>query len=241
MKSLEKEKQSSNEKANILVNNFDDLLKSVKKQVPIFYFLQEKYDFKGEILELGAGSCWFSALVSKLPEVEKVYALDLSEDLLDKIGKKVIKQLEGNCKKIKFVVSDFHKMSFNNNKFDIIICDASLHHTQNLPVLLKETSRVLKNDGFLLAIREPIKTVPYFLKFKKFRREEAKKGSTENIYSKSEWKKHFSEAGFELGLFEEFNKNDTTIRLAKIPLFKVFNGILSSRYYLFAKKIKSKL
>lgn len=53
--------------------------------------------------------------------------------------------------------------------------------------------------------------------------------------------KKVSETGFELGFFEEFNKNDMTTKLAKIPLFKVFNGILSSRYYLFAKKIKSKL
>jgi len=91
---------------------------------------KKKYNFKGEVLELGAGSCWFSALISKTPEIKNIYALDISEELLKTIGNKIIVSLKGNKEKIKFVNANFHKLPFDNNKFDVVVCDASLHHAQ---------------------------------------------------------------------------------------------------------------
>ena len=230
------EKESSRKKAIELSHNFNSFLRVIKRRIPIFRFLQKKYNFKGEVLELGAGSCWLSALMSKLAKVEKIYTLDISGDLLETIGNKVIGNLKGEKRKIKFIVSDFHKLPFNDNKFDIVVCDASLHHAQNLPVLLKEINRVLKNEGYLIAIREPIKTFFYQCNLKKFGRAEMKQGATENIYSKREWKKYFNQAGFKMDFFEEFNKNDIKTKLFKNFPLKLFNGILFSRYYFFARK-----
>lgn len=238
MNDLKTEVEASHKKVFYLSRNYDLFLKSIKKRVPIFYFLQQKYNFKGEILELGAGSCWFSALISKIPKVQNIYALDISKELLETIGNKVIIDLKGNREKIKFINADFHKLPFTDNKFDIIVCDASLHHAQNLPVLLKEANCVLKNDGLLIAIREPLKSFLYSCNLKKFGRKEIKKGATENIYSKTEWKKCFEQAGFELSFLEEFNKNDKKTKTLKTFILKPFNGILFSRYYLFAVKIK---
>ena len=230
------EKESSHKKAMKLSRNFNSFLKSVKRRIPIFRFLREKYNFKGEVLELGAGSCWLSALISKEPEVKEVYALDISKKLLETVGNKIIDVLKGERQKIKFVVSDFHKLPFGSNKFDIVICDASLHHAQNLPLLLAEANRVLKNGGFLIAIREPIKSFLYQYNLKKFGRKEIKQGATENIYSKKEWKKYFNQAGFEMDFFEEFNKNDIKTKLFKNSFLKLFNSVLFSRYYFFARK-----
>ena len=112
------------------------------------------------------------------------------------------------------------------------------NHAQNLPVLLKEINRVLKDNGFLIAIREPIKSLLYRYDLRKFGRKETKQGATENIYSKTEWRKYFNQAGFELNFFEEFNRNDQKTKIFKIPIFRLFNGILFSRYYFFAVKIK---
>ena len=238
MNDLKAEKKSSCKKAFYLSHNYDSFLKSINQCAPIFYFLKKKYNFNGEVLELGAGSCWLSALMSKISEIKNVYALDISKELLETIGSKVIIDLEGEKEKIKFVSADFHKLPFDDNRFDIVVCDASLHHAQNLPVLLKEVKRVLKSNGFLIAIREPMKSLLYYCNPKKFGRKEIKQGATENIYSKTEWKKYFNQAGLKLNFFEEFNKNDKKTNIFKTSIFKLFNGVLFSRYYFFAIKDK---
>lgn len=240
MNNLETEIISSRKKVFYLSHNYDSFLRSIQKRVPIFYFLKKKYNFKGEVLELGAGSCWLSALISRNAEIKNVYAVDISKELLETIGNKVIVDLEGNKEKIKLISADFHKLPFADNKFDTIVCDASLHHAQNLSILLKETDRVLKNNGSLIAVREPIKSLLHYYNLRRFGKKEVKKGATENVYSKTEWKKYFDQAGFELNFFEEFNKNDKKTNIFKIPFFRSFNGILFSRYYFFATKNKKR-
>ena len=240
MNNLETEIESSRKKVFYLSHNYDSFLRSIQKRVPIFYFLKKKYNFKGEVLELGAGSCWLSALISRNAEIKNVYAVDISKELLEIIGNKVIVDLEGNKEKVKLISADFHKLPFADNKFDVIICDASLHHAQNLPILLKEIDRVLKNNGSLIAIREPIKSLLHCYNLRRFGRKEEKEGATENIYSKTEWKKYFDQAGFKLNFFREFNKNDKKTNILKIPFFRLFNGILFSRYYFFATKNKKR-
>lgn len=237
---LIEEKEYSNKKALGIKNNFDRFLKEIIKQrVPIFYSLCKKYDFKGEILELGAGSCWLSAQISKIPEVKNIYALDVSYDLLKIVGNKIIDYLGGERKKIKFVCADFNKIPFIDNKFDIIVIDASLHHAKDLPCLLKEVNRVLKKDGFLIAIREPIESFLHFLNLKKFGKNEIRKGATENIYSKKHWRKYFKQAGFDLYFVEDFSKGDIKTISLKMPLIRFLNGILFFRYHFFVKKYKS--
>ncbi|MEA2098117.1 MAG: class I SAM-dependent methyltransferase [Patescibacteria group bacterium] len=236
MNDIETEIKSSHKKTIYLSHNYDSFLKSVQARAPIFYFLKKKYNFKGEVLELGAGSCWLSALMSKIPEVKNVYAVDISKELLERIGNKVIVDLRGNKEKIKLISADFHKLPFADNKFDVIICDASLHHAQNLPIFLKEANRVLKEDGFLVAVREPIKSFLHYYNLREFGKKEIGVGATENIYSKTEWKKYFDQTGFELNFFEEFNKVDKKTNILRVPFLKSFNGILFSRYYFFATK-----
>jgi ubiquinone/menaquinone biosynthesis C-methylase UbiE len=107
-----------------------------------------------------------------------------------------------------------------------------------LPVLLKEANRVLKNNGFLIAVREPIKSLLYRYDLRKFGRKEIKRGATENIYGKRKWKKYFDQAGFKLNFFEEFNKNDKKTNIFKTSIFRLFNGVLFSRYYFFVIKNK---
>ena len=61
-----------------------------------------------------------------------------------------------NGKKINYVTPEISgKISFENNKFDLITCFGVLHHIPNVTFVLSEFSRTLKKDGYLL-IREPI-------------------------------------------------------------------------------------
>jgi len=234
---LAKEIAHSSKKTNWIKNNFDVFLKDINNcRLPIFDNLQRKYNFFGEVLEVGAGSCWLSALISKTPGVRKIYALDISRDLLETIGADIICRLNGNKEKIEFINADFNNLPFENNKFNIAVCDASLHHAQNSSILLKEISRILKAGGFLIAIREPIKPLIYWRKFGK---SEIAKGATENIYSKREWKRYFKEAGLSLNIVEDFSQNDFKTSVFRLFLFRFLNGILFSRYHFFAKKCNS--
>ncbi|MBU4338870.1 methyltransferase domain-containing protein [Patescibacteria group bacterium] len=233
---IAKEIAYSSKKTNWIKSNFDVFFKEIECRLPIFNNLREKYNFHGEILEIGAGSCWLSALISKTPGIRKIYALDISRDLLEMIGADIICRLNGNKEKIEFINADFNNLPFENNKFNIVICDASLHHAPNLSILLKEIFRVLKAGGFLIAIREPIKPL---ICWRKFGKSEIAKGATENIYSKREWKKYFKEAGLILDITEDFSQDDFKTSAFRIFPFRFLNGILFSRYCFFAKKCNS--
>lgn len=233
---LQREIKYSSKKADWIKYNFDVFSEDIHRRLPIFHSLKSKYDFHGKILEIGAGSCWLSALLSKIPAVRKVYALDISKDLLEMAQRNIINRLNGDKSKIEFINADFNSLPFKDNEFDIIVCDASLHHSSDPALLAKEIGRVLRNDGFLIAVREPIKPILYFRNFGK---NEIAKGATENIYSKKEWKKYFKEARMTLSIIESFSQEDFKTNLFKVFPFRLLNGVLFSRYYFYASKFKN--
>ena len=56
-------------------------------------FLRQKcgLEFRGRMLEIGAGGAWLSAEISKLPKVVEVIAVDASPRLLKERAPKVFK------------------------------------------------------------------------------------------------------------------------------------------------------
>ena len=54
---------------------------------------------RGKIIDVGAGTCWATARLSKLPEVTEVVALDLSEQFLTTVGGRIISKLSGQKRK----------------------------------------------------------------------------------------------------------------------------------------------
>lgn len=191
---------------------------------------------KGQGLELGAGSCWFSSEVSKIKEVKKIYCVDFSEYLLQKIAPKIMKFLDAKTEKITRVIGDFNSLRFEDNTFDFILVDAALHHATDLTSMLREARRVLKKRGCLIAIREPI--VPLFRPWtrSKFGLEDKKFGITENIYSMKEWRQYFQDAGFKLELIPFIPKRNFKYKLISMIPFKWLNGLIFTHYIFKAKK-----
>ncbi|MFA5953748.1 MAG: class I SAM-dependent methyltransferase [Candidatus Pacearchaeota archaeon] len=59
-------------------------------------------------------------------------------------------------KKIKYISpSSKGNLKFKNNTFDLITCFGTLHHIPNVSYVLKEMSKVVKKNGYIL-LREPI-------------------------------------------------------------------------------------
>lgn len=99
-----------------------------------------------KILEVGAGTCQLSNYLS-IDTNNKITAFDLNFNSL-KLGKYFAKQ--NGIKNVDFVCGDIFDNIFEDNYFDIVICNGVLHHTKNTQEALKESIRYLKKDGHVL-------------------------------------------------------------------------------------------
>lgn len=104
--------------------------------------------------------------------------------------------------------------------------------------LLKELHRILKDDGIIIAVREPIlPSLPILQQIKKMRfgRRQIAQGDIENTYTISEWTSHFKKTGFHVDFHNAYNstKKDSFLK----SYLNLYNGILYNRKYLIARKI----
>ncbi len=110
---------------------------------------------KGRAIDLGAGTCWTTAKLSKLEQVNGVVAFDLSERFLQQVGTRIIRHLEGEVEKISFGVGSFNQLPFPSESFDCAFLVAAVHHSLSPIKLLLETRRILKKDGTLIIVECP--------------------------------------------------------------------------------------
>lgn len=113
-------------------------------------FVQGMYDVlvneiqksqSGKILDIGCGN---GNLFTFLPDGKyELFGIDFSENMISEAKK--------NCKtKASFIVADAEKLPFDDNTFDIVVCNASFHHYIHPNIVLEEMNRVLKIGGKVL-------------------------------------------------------------------------------------------
>ena len=85
-------------------------------------------EFRGRILEIGAGEAWLSAELSKLPRVVELITTDISPRVLKERAPKTFELLKAHRAKITLMPGDFHKLDFPENHFDYVVCSAVLAH-----------------------------------------------------------------------------------------------------------------
>lgn len=137
----------------------EEWMRTLKTELPRFIpFLTRTcgIQFRGRILEIGAGAAWLSAEISKLPNVVEVITTDISPRLLKEEAPKVFALLGAQSAKITRMPADFHALQFPENHFDYVVCSGVLQHASNIVQVLREAKRVLKPGGQLVVIREPI-------------------------------------------------------------------------------------
>ena len=215
------------------------------------HILYKKIGFKGEILELGAGSCWFSSGLSLLGSVNKIYCLDMSEFVLQNVAPYIMEHLGADTGKIIRVIGDWNKLYFENEKFDFVVFDAALHHIpdNSFTRVLKEVYRVLKTDGKVVAIREPFLSPLFLGPLEAYRRHtfgshERKHGVTENIFTKKEWENMFRNSGFKCRFIpHSFQTNNTWNLKNSIKKFIKYTPLripfhhISPQYFIFLEKL----
>lgn len=95
----------------------------------------------GKILDVGCGN---ANLFKLLPDRKyELYGVDFSEKMID--------EAEKTCKtEATFAVADAESLPFDDDTFDIIVCNASFHHYTHPDTVLGEMYRVLRHNGKLL-------------------------------------------------------------------------------------------
>ena len=203
-------------------------------------YLVKKFNIRGNILEIGAGSGWLSSYLSKNSKIQKIYALDFSLVALQKSFPIVANWLHADWNKIIRVQGDFHNLPFKEKSFDFVLCDAALHHSNDPAIILREVKRVLKPNGVFLATSEPVTSKWREKKQKKnFGKYEKKFGVNENIFAPDEWKNFFQKGGLKLEfipyIFREHASKLTNFIKKYTPL-RFFNGYLFFNYIFLSVK-----
>lgn len=113
-------------------------------------FVQEMYDvLVDEILKLDSGNildvgCGNANLFNLLPNGKYgLFGIDFSENM--------IIEANNNCNvDASFRVADAERLPFDDDTFDMIVCNASFHHYIHPNAVLCEMHRVLKDGGKVL-------------------------------------------------------------------------------------------
>jgi len=210
--------------------NEAEWLRCVKEDFPKFIpFLINRcgLEFRGRILEIGAGGAWFSAELSKLPQVVEITTTDVSHRLLKVQALKVFRLLKAKEGKITRTPADFGKLGFPANHFDVVVCADALHQAVSLLRVLREVRRVLKPGGIFVGIREPVRPL---MKFRSRKSENGQAAPTPG-YAVSEYRDFFEHAGLKLEL-----KRVVLSRGFKYYFDKAVNGLTHARYAFVASK-----
>jgi ubiquinone/menaquinone biosynthesis C-methylase UbiE len=196
----------------------------LQKIVP---FLRRKcgIEFRGRVLEIGAGGAWFSAELSKLPNVVEIVATDISPRLLREQAPRVLELLGAHQAKITRMTGDCHKLDFPDNHFDYVVCATVLHHAANIVQVLREAKRVLKPGGQFVAIREPVWPLVKIKSRAKMLARLLATGVKERFYTLSEYKEFFKQAALPVEV-----KRVNLSRGWKYYVDKMVNGLTHARY-----------
>jgi ubiquinone/menaquinone biosynthesis C-methylase UbiE len=146
------------------------------------------------LLDLGCGT---GNVLKRLKEDKEIAlsGLDLSENMIETAKKNVGERAE-------LKVGDAEYIPWNDETFDVIVCNASFHHYPNPEKVLLEMKRVLKKNGTLI-IGDP--TCPIMIRqilniFCKL-----SNNGDYRIYSKKEIEEMLLRCGFEPSDFKMIN------------------------------------
>jgi ubiquinone/menaquinone biosynthesis C-methylase UbiE len=100
-----------------------------------------------KILDLGCGTGFFTRILAEQCNSE-IIGMDINEDLL-KGARKIAKE---NLLEIKYETGDITDIQYEDNTFDIVMCDIMLECFKDISIPLMEMKRVCKTRGIVAAI-----------------------------------------------------------------------------------------
>jgi ubiquinone/menaquinone biosynthesis C-methylase UbiE len=148
-----------------------------------------KQPFKS-ILDVGCGTgAILSTVISEYKDIQAC-GIDLSEKMLEKA-------VELLGKNVKLVVGDSDSLPWDDDSFDLVICNASFHHYPEPLKVLMEMRRILKSNGRLI-IADPWWSNPKRFLINIFLDSPFNVGGDVRIYAEQEICKLLAECEFKL-------------------------------------------
>jgi ubiquinone/menaquinone biosynthesis C-methylase UbiE len=108
------------------------------------------------IADLAAGIGWTSSLLSRLPNVATVHAVEISEHRLELLFPQAIRMFAGEAGKVRRSLGSFYNLGLANESVDVVFLASAFHHAANPLRLLAEADRVLKPGGHLILSGENV-------------------------------------------------------------------------------------
>lgn len=140
------------------------------------------------ILDLGCGNGNVIALLRE-QRPASYYGLDISQSMIREAKKRLGDQ-------VTLDVGDAEELPYENQSFDLIICNASFHHYPNPQKALKEMKRVLQPGGIIL-LGDPTLPGRFFTSALNWFMKYSDSGDAK-IWSKKEIIKLFETNGFQV-------------------------------------------
>ena len=109
----------------------------------------DKLRLTGEMVlaDLGCGTGFFSIPASR--RVNKVFSLDIQQEMLDILKDKIKKE---NITNIETILSEESSIPLHDNSVDVLLMSNVFHELEDRKSLLREAKRVLTNAGRLVII-----------------------------------------------------------------------------------------
>lgn len=106
------------------------------------------------VLDLGCGSGWLTALLTREPHVRQVVAWDSSPRLLGDLLPVTVDLIGGDIDKVEPVCGEFVPLLIEDGSIDLAVMSSAFHHCDRPDDLLDELRRVLRPSACLVLANE---------------------------------------------------------------------------------------
>lgn len=148
----------------------------------------------GDVVELGAGTCWLGASLALVPEVRKVVSIEFSRRRISELAPVAIAHVGAEPEKIERVVADFYDHGLGSEIADMVFMDAAFHHAADPVRMARVAYHLLRPGGVFVLHREPTLSL---IQRSRDHGIEGDHGDFEHEYDWWKYLRFLREAGFE--------------------------------------------
>jgi ubiquinone/menaquinone biosynthesis C-methylase UbiE len=197
------------ENITITTNVYDYEHSHVDGRNLLHRFLSQSYNLNGQfrLLEIGGGTSPQTAAFMDFAEIVNI-DISLVELMLGSLY--YAHHFADSHKKLSFACCDANKLPFVKGSFDGVVMFSTLHHFPEPEKLLNKVSGLIKRDGFIAILCEPVGSD---VNDKNYLRD-LEKGINEQIFCLEEYLQIFNKAGLRV-IMGQLDTNDFKVILAK--------------------------
>jgi ubiquinone/menaquinone biosynthesis C-methylase UbiE len=167
----------------LIVKNYDDIMKESRDKGHLY--TDEIIKFRitnGKALEIGPGPGYLGLEWLNKTNGTTLIGLDISSDMI-RIAEKNAADYGFSNDRVRYSVNDAKKLPFDDNTFDAVFTNASLHEWEEVVTSLNEIHRVLKPDGryFISDLRRDMNFLVKFLMKMQTKKQEMRLGLIASI------------------------------------------------------------